>query len=89
MEKIFWPAVGALAAALTMFSFVPQIIKVVKIRSAKSISPLTLFQLSCGVFLWIIYGIYLKDAIIIIANVVTLTSLIILLCLYFRYGKEQ
>jgi MtN3 and saliva related transmembrane protein len=84
---MFWTIVGLSAATLTMFSFVPQIIRVVKHKSAKDISPATLWQLSIGVSLWIAYGIHLKDAVIIMANSVTLTTLVILLCLYFRFGK--
>ncbi|MFA5145022.1 MAG: SemiSWEET family transporter [Candidatus Omnitrophota bacterium] len=86
---MFWTIVGSTAAALTMFSFVPQIIKGFTTKSVKDVSPVTLFQLSSGVSLWVIYGIYLKDYVIIIANIVTLVSLIILLCQYFNYRKTK
>ena len=69
-----------------MFSFVPQIVRALRTKSVKDVSPVTLFQLSTGVFLWIIYGIYLRDPIIIAANLITLITLGILLFLYFRYG---
>ena len=80
---------GFSAACLTMFAFIPQIIKAFKSKSVKDVSPVTLFQLSLGVLLWIAYGIHLKDAIIITANTVTLLSLIILLFLYFSYGRMR
>jgi len=86
---MLWSIIGSSAAILTMFSFIPQIIKVIKTKSAKDVSLVTLFQLSLGVSLWIVYGIYLKDIIIITANSVTLTTLIILLFLYFNYGREK
>lgn len=79
-----WLAIGSLAAVLTMFAFIPQILKVLKTKSVKDVSFVTLLQLSLGVSLWIVYGIHLKDPIIVTANSVTLSSLIILLCLYFR-----
>jgi hypothetical protein len=47
----------------------------------------TLLQLALGVCLWIVYGVHLKDAIIITANSITLTTLIILLILYANYGR--
>lgn len=75
------------AAVLTMFAFIPQIVKVLKTKSAKDVSVITLLQLSLGVSLWIVYGIHLKDAIIITANSITLTTLILLLSLYFNYGR--
>ncbi|MFH0827343.1 MAG: SemiSWEET transporter [Candidatus Omnitrophota bacterium] len=81
-----WRLIGTLAAVLTMFSFVPQIIKVIKNKSAKDVSLMMIVQLSLGVSLWIVYGCHLRDPIIITANSVTLTSLVILLFLYFNYG---
>ncbi len=82
---MIWTVIGFLAASLTMFAFIPQIIKILKTKSARDVSPITLFQLSTGVLLWIAYGIHLRDAIIIIANSVTLVTLIILLYLYRNY----
>ena len=86
---MFWVILGSIAAILTMFSFVPQIFKVIKNKSAKDVSFFTLLQLSLGVSLWIIYGINLRNTIIIIANSVTLITLIILLFLYFNYGRQK
>ena len=86
---MFWVILGSTAATLTMFSFIPQIIKVIKTKSAKDVSFITLLQLSLGVSLWIIYGINLRNTIIIMANSVTLITLIILLFLYFNYGRQK
>ncbi|MBU1727413.1 MAG: hypothetical protein KJ880_07270 [Candidatus Omnitrophica bacterium] len=88
MNNHLWPAVGAAAALLTMFSFVPQIIKGFRTKSVKDVSIITLVQLSIGVSLWMLYGAYLRDRIIIVANAITLTSLVILLVLYFIYGRK-
>jgi len=85
---ITWTIIGVGAAVLTMFSFIPQIIKVLKNKSAKDVSLITLLQLSSGVTLWIVYGIYLRDGVIIIANSVTLVTLLILLYLYFNYRRR-
>ncbi|PIP20965.1 MAG: hypothetical protein COX40_01940 [Candidatus Omnitrophica bacterium CG23_combo_of_CG06-09_8_20_14_all_40_11] len=84
---MLWTIIGVSAAILTMFAFIPQIIKIFKTKSASDVSPITLIQLSIGVSLWIIYGIHLKDAIIITANSITLTTLILLLSLYLNYGR--
>lgn len=86
---MIWRVVGITAATLTMFSFIPQIIKVFKNKSAKDVSLVTLAQLSLGVSLWISYGVHLKDFIIITANSVTLATLIILLYFYFSYGRKK
>jgi MtN3 and saliva related transmembrane protein len=74
-----------MAACITTLAFLPQIVKVLKTRSAKDVSLFMLLQLSLGVFLWVLYGIHLKNVIIIAANSVTLASLIVLLVLYYRY----
>ncbi len=86
---MFWQVIGGLAAILTMFSFIPQIMKVLRTKSAHDVSLITLIQLSSGVVLWIIYGAYLKNIHIIVANCVTLTSLLILLILYFLYRNNK
>jgi MtN3 and saliva related transmembrane protein len=82
-----WTVIGSAAAVLTMSAFIPQIIKVLKTKSIKDVSLVTLLQLAVGVLLWIAYGIHIKDIIVIIANSITLLSLIILLVLYFCYRR--
>lgn len=89
MKNAFWTIIGGGAAILTMFGFVPQIVKILKTRAVKDVSLITLLQLSLGVSLWIAYGIYLKDLIIITANSITLVTLVILLYLYFNYGRRK
>lgn len=84
-----WPLIGGMAATLTMFGFVPQIVKVVKHKSAKDVSVITILQFLVGVSFWMVYGLYLQDYIIIVANAVTLLTLIVLLFLYFSYGRTR
>ncbi|RKY31181.1 MAG: hypothetical protein DRP74_05365 [Candidatus Omnitrophota bacterium] len=88
-DKIVWPIIGSTAAILTMFSFIPQIIKALRTKSMQDVSIITLLQLSFGVFLWILYGIHLRDLIIIAANSITLLSLAVLLFLYSSYRNIQ
>ena len=86
MHSYLGQLTGVAAAVLTTFAFVPQIIKASRTRSIGDVSLVTLLQFSAGAALWAAYGLYLKDRIIILANSVTLLTLIILLFLYFRYG---
>jgi len=86
---MFWLVVGASAAVLTSFSFLPQIIKTVKTRSAKDISVFMLVQFACGSLLWMAYSVHLNDPIIMGANCVTFVSLFSLLILYFLYGRRK
>lgn len=62
---------GTIAAILTTASFLPQAIKTIKTKDTKGISTGMYSMFVVGVFLWIIYGIQLKDMPIIIANIIT------------------
>lgn len=82
---MFWELIGLSAAVLTSFAFIPQVAKMYSKKSAKDISLITLFQLSLGVGLWIIYGIHLKNIIIIAANAFTFFTLLCAIGLYHKY----
>jgi len=63
--------IGYLAATLTTASFLPQAILTIKTRDTSSLS-LSMYSLfTFGVFCWLIYGLYLGDKAIIIANALT------------------
>ncbi len=62
---------GIIASALTTFSLLPQLIKIIKEKEAKDISLVMLFVLMAGVSCWIYYGILKEDVIIIVANSVS------------------
>ncbi|MEL7562254.1 SemiSWEET family transporter [Dehalogenimonas sp. 4OHTPN] len=82
-----WYLVGAAAAVLTTFGFVPQIIKMRRTRSVKDISLLTLIQFCVGVTIWGVYGWHLKDPVIVAANLVSLIILLSAIAMYFRYRR--
>ncbi len=63
---------GLLAATLTTISFLPQVIKTWKSKSAKDISFEMFLIFATGVILWLIYGILINDIPLIVANAVTL-----------------
>ena len=88
MNDVAWYAVGAVAATLTSFGFVPQIVKMWRTKSVRDVSPLTLIQFIAGVSLWTVYGVHLGDKVIIIANVVSLSTLAITLTIYLRFFKK-
>ena len=80
-----WYIIGIIAALLTTFGFVPQIIKMYKSKSSNDVSIGTLIQFSIGTGLWAIYGIYIKDLIIVIANVVSFITIVIAIIVHIRY----
>jgi MtN3 and saliva related transmembrane protein len=84
-----WEIIGAVAATLTMFGFVPQIAKIHKTRSVEDVSLTMLVQYCIGIFLWMLYGIYLQNNILIISNFVSFSTLVVAVGLYLKYRKNH
>lgn len=64
--------VGLSAALLTTISFLPQALKTWRTKSTQDLSPL-MFTLFCtGVVGWLVYGFFLHDIVIIVANSITI-----------------
>ncbi len=82
----FITIIGLLAATCTTVSFVPQAIKIIKVRETRDISLLTYLFLEIGIFLWLVYGLYLGNLPLIVANTITLIFTTIILGLKIRFG---
>lgn len=82
---------GTIAAILTTASFLPQAIKTIKTKDTEGISTVMYSMFVVGVFLWIIYGIQLKDMPIIVANVITfvLASIILGFKIFVKPTKSE
>lgn len=76
---------GILAAIITTAAFLPQVYKTWKTKDTKALSLTMYISFFIGVSLWIVYGFYLKSIPIIIANVITALSALILIRLKFKY----
>jgi MtN3 and saliva related transmembrane protein len=76
---------GIGAALLTMFGFVPQLAKMYRNRSVSDVSLLTLCQFTAGVSLWTLYGYLIRDPVIIVANIISLLTLVATLGMYLQY----
>jgi MtN3 and saliva related transmembrane protein len=88
MNDVAWYAVGAVAATLTSFGFVPQIMKMWQTKSVRDVSLFTLFQMISGVTLWAIYGAHIKDPVVLIANLVSFSTLAIAIVIYLHYFRK-
>ncbi len=72
MNEQMTESIGLIAGSLTTISFLPQVIKTWKSRSAKDLS-LVMFSLFCtGIFLWLIYGLLIHSWPVILSNAFTL-----------------
>jgi MtN3 and saliva related transmembrane protein len=63
---------GLLAGGLTTASFVPQVRKIWKTKSAEDVSLLMFVAFCFGVTLWLVYGFIKGEVAIIATNAVTL-----------------
>jgi len=77
--------IGTIAGILCAFSFLPQVIKIIKTKRTQDLSLLTFSAFCGGVFLWFVYGILISSAPITIANAVTLIIGLIILIMKLKY----
>ena len=76
---------GLAAGTLTTIAFVPQIVRIVRVRHADDLSWWTFGTFALGVALWLVYGLELHAVPIIVANVATLgLALVILILKWWR-----
>jgi len=79
---------GSIAAVLTTCSFLPQIIKAYRTKSMHDVSHYLMSFFATGTVLWMIYGIFKSDTVIIVANATASAFNIILLYMKYAYGKK-
>ena len=80
--------IGLAAAVCTTVSFVPQLIRIWRLRSAREISLIMFLVFSLGVFLWLLYGVFLHAFPIILANAVSLVLSLAILALKLRFDRK-
>jgi len=78
--------IGLVAAVFTTVSFVPQAVKIIKIKETRDISLMTYLLLEAGIFLWLIYGILIGNLPVILANGVTLVFTTIIVVMKIKFG---
>ena len=76
---------GYTASAVTVFTFLPQVIKTWKEKSAKNVSLLMFVIAIANEILWIAYGVRRDDMVIILTNVVMMCMASVMIYLKLRY----
>jgi MtN3 and saliva related transmembrane protein len=79
--------VGYLAAALTTLAFIPQVVHTWRTRSTDGISLGMYAIFTCGVGLWLAYGVMLAEWPIIIANGITFVLALFIVAMKMRYDR--
>ena len=78
--------IGFAAAFFTTVAYIPQVLRIWRTRSTADISLGMFVVMTIGVVLWLIYGILLGSAPVIVANGVTLVLSATILVLKLRGG---
>jgi MtN3 and saliva related transmembrane protein len=85
MKQSIIDMIGFAAATCTTISFLPQLLRVLKLRSARDIS-LGMFTIfSFGTALWLAYGILAHSLPVALANAVTFALSVTILILKIKY----
>ena len=78
--------IGLAAAFCTTLAFLPQVIHTLRTRSTHDIS-LRMYSLyTFGIFLWLVYGIALRDIPLMTSNAITFVLAGTILALKLRHG---
>ena len=81
----FTEIVGYSAGAVTTLTFLPQVIKTWKERSAKDVSLWMFIIAAVNEVMWIGYGVLKDDWVIIFTNAIVLVMSLTMIYLKFRY----
>jgi MtN3 and saliva related transmembrane protein len=84
MSTLLIKSVGYLAGTGTTLSFLPQMIRVVRTGSVSDLSIYMFLIHSSGVSLWIVYGIFMKDSIILLFNAITMLFNLVILSVFLK-----
>jgi MtN3 and saliva related transmembrane protein len=79
---------GMSAGLISSITFIPQVIKTWRSKSAKDISLLMFTFATASVIMWLIYGILIKNTPIIFTNGTILVFSSLMLYFKFKYGKQ-
>jgi len=79
--------VGIVAGFCTTLSFLPQMVKIYRTKSAHDLSLSMFVIFAFGVTAWLVYGILTGSIPIIAANCVTLLFCAYILFMKIKYGK--
>jgi MtN3 and saliva related transmembrane protein len=82
----FATIIGLLAATCTTISFVPQVVQILKTKNTKGISLGMYILFTFGIACWLVYGFYLGELPIIIANAITLVLASTILVFKIKHG---
>ena len=88
MSHSLMEAVGFVAATLTTIAFLPQLIRIWRLKSANDISASMYALFIVGLLTWIAYGLSISAWPVVYANTLTAAQAIAILVLKARYAAR-
>ncbi len=73
------------ACAVTALTFLPQVVKTWKEKSAKNVSLMMFIIAFVNEIMWIAYGVLRDDMVIIVTNVIMITMCSVMISLKLKY----
>jgi MtN3 and saliva related transmembrane protein len=86
-KELIADIVGYAASAITVLTFLPQVIKTWKEKSAKDVSLMMFIIAIVNEVLWITWGVLINNKIVIITNVVMVIMASTMVFLKLKYNK--
>jgi len=80
--------IGYVAGTCTTFAFLPQVFRTWKMGSCRELSWIMLLVFATGIFLWFVYGLYIDEMPVVLANGITLVLVMILVVMKIRFTKK-
>jgi len=81
--------IGSVAAVFTTGAFVPQVLRVWRLKSAGEISLTTFLVFALGTSVWLVYGFLIDSVPVILANAVTLVLALSIVVLKLNYDRAE
>ena len=80
--------VGSVAAVCTTGAFVPQVVRVWRLKRAEEISLATFLLFGVGTAVWLVYGLFIGSAPVIVANGITLVLALVIVAFKLDYDRH-
>jgi len=80
--------IGSVAAVCTTGAFVPQVVRVWRLKSAGEISLVTFLAFASGTFVWLVYGLLIGSTPVVVANAVTFVLAVTMVTLKLSYDRR-
>ncbi|HMA05428.1 MAG TPA: SemiSWEET transporter [Methanomicrobiales archaeon] len=81
--------IGFLAGGLTTASFLPQVVKTARTRSARDLSVAMLLVFLIGLSLWTVYGIQVGSPPLIFTNLATIALVAAILAMKVKFRERE